>query len=231
MSSSNEREGLTENLRLAYKLINELRQDLLVTTFPLDRARLQRALDQTRQQAEQWERDLAALDAKPPVLPPVAPTDPAIRPLKVFLCHSPVDAVRVRQLHTQLGQIGPNLQPWFSEEDLLAGQDWDYETRRALKASDVILVCLSPTSISSEGYVNKVIKLALDIADEKPQGAIFVVPLKLAECELPARLEHLHPLNYFTGDGQRTRPAKENPQPEGHRAGRNPLALKPTPLK
>jgi hypothetical protein len=32
----------------------------------------------------------------------------------------------------------------------------------------------------------------LDIADEQPEGAIFIVPVKLEECDVPQRLSRWH---------------------------------------
>jgi hypothetical protein len=35
------------------------------------------------------------------------------------------------------------------------------------------------------GIIQKEIRKALDFADEKPQGAVFVIPAKLEPCEVP----------------------------------------------
>jgi hypothetical protein len=40
--------------------------------------------------------------------------------------------------------------------------------------------------------VQKEIKFALDVADEQPEGAIFIIPVKLEECDVPDRLSHWH---------------------------------------
>lgn len=65
----------------------------------------------------------------------------------------------------------------------------------------VIVVCLSTSSLSKEGYVQKEIRVALDVADEKPEGTIFLVPLRLEECSRPSRLAHLHMVDYFQPRG------------------------------
>jgi len=81
------------------------------------------------------------------------------------------------------------MDPWLDEEKLLPGQDWQYEIRRAIKASDIALVCLSTKSITKVGFVQKEIKYALDVADELPIGTIFIIPLRLDECDVPERLQ------------------------------------------
>jgi hypothetical protein len=117
------------------------------------------------------------------------------RRLKVFLCHSSRDKDAVRELHKQLTAAW--VDPWLDEKDIRAGQDWDREIRRAVRRSDVVVVCLSRASTTAEGYVQKELKYALDAADEKPEGTIYFIPLKLEQCDIPERLAKLHCVNYF----------------------------------
>ncbi|MGB8770584.1 MAG: TIR domain-containing protein [Candidatus Korobacteraceae bacterium] len=119
--------------------------------------------------------------------------------LRLFLCHSSDDKQEVRNLHRSLRNDG--FEPWLDEEDLLAGQNWKVEIPKAVRKSDVVLVCLSQRSTTKEGYVQKEIKLALDVAEEKPEGRIFVIPVRLSDCSLPERLSHLQSVNLFEGDG------------------------------
>ena len=113
----------------------------------------------------------------------------------VFLCHSSADKKMVRQLYKRLKAEG--FLPWLDEEDLVAGQDWEYEIKKAVRETDVVLVCLSRNSVSKAGFVQKEIKYALDVADEQPEGSIFIVPLKLEECDVPQRLSRWHWIEYF----------------------------------
>jgi hypothetical protein len=78
--------------------------------------------------------------------------------------------------------------PWLDEERVLAGQDWSFEITTAVRSSDVVIVFLSCGSVSKAGYFQKETKFALDVADEQPEGRIFIIPAKLEECEVPERL-------------------------------------------
>ncbi len=120
-------------------------------------------------------------------------------PLRVFLCHSSGDKSTVRNLHQRLKVEG--IDPWLDEEKLLPGQDWHLEIRKAVRTSHAVLVCLSQTSINKIGFVNKEIKYALDVADEQPEGAIFIIPVKLEECIIPDRLRAWQWVNYFEPNG------------------------------
>jgi hypothetical protein len=114
--------------------------------------------------------------------------DSPAKNLIVFLCHGSEDKATVRDIYFKLRQDG--VRPWLDEEEILPGQDWDTEIRRAVRRSHAILVCLSSRSVRKEGYLQKEIRLALDAADEKPDGTIFIIPVKLDDCELPERLRH-----------------------------------------
>jgi formylglycine-generating enzyme required for sulfatase activity len=124
-----------------------------------------------------------------------------MRPLRVFLCHASQDKPAVWKLHRYLKQRG--VQPWLDQTDLLPGEDWEVEIPNALLSSDVILVCLSKNSVDKEGYVQKEISFALDKALEKPEGTIFVIPVKLEECELPRRLNRYQWVELFRPDGRK----------------------------
>ncbi len=109
-----------------------------------------------------------------------------MRRLRVFLCHSSSDKPRVTSLYDQLLHDG--FDPWLDQKKLRGGQDWKLEIERAVRRTDAVLVCLSQSSITKEGFVQKEIRLALDVADEKPEGSIFLIPVKLEQCRVPDRL-------------------------------------------
>lgn len=93
------------------------------------------------------------------------------------------------------------IDPWLDTERLLPGQRWDTEIREAVRVSDCVIICLSRESINKEDYVQKEIIVALNVADEKPEGTIYIIPLKLEECSVPRRLWELQWVNYFEKGG------------------------------
>jgi len=127
-------------------------------------------------------------------------SEPA-EPLRLFLCHSSGDKPAVRELCRKLHDDG--FAPWLDEQQLLPGQDWNEEIRQALHQSQVVVICLSRASVTKEGYLQKEIKYALDVMDEKPEGTIFLIPLKLEECEIPHRLSRWQWASLLEPDGYR----------------------------
>ncbi len=121
------------------------------------------------------------------------------RSLKVFLCHASGDKPAVHALYRRL--VAEGVDAWLDQEKLLPGQDWRLEIPRAVHDADVVVICFSKNSITKEGYVQKEIKFALDLADEKPEGTIFLIPARLEDCDLPARLGRWQWVDLFENDG------------------------------
>lgn len=121
------------------------------------------------------------------------------RALKVFLCHASGDKPYVRELYKRLLREG--IDAWLDQEKLLPGQDWRVEIPRAVRAADVVVICLSNKSITKEGYIQKEIKFALDVADEKPDGTIFLIPARIEDCPVPEKLSRWQWVDLFEENG------------------------------
>jgi SOS-response transcriptional repressor LexA len=124
---------------------------------------------------------------------------PENRKLKVFLAHSKDDKLIVRKYYHRL--IANGFDVWLDEEKIIPGQDWDLEIRKAIRSTDVFIVFLSKNSITKEGYIQKEIRIALDIADEKPEGTNFFIPARIEECLVPVRIDRFHWVNLFEQEG------------------------------
>jgi len=96
------------------------------------------------------------------------------------------------------------IQPWLDEEELYPGQDWNMEIEKAVEAADAIIVCLSKGSITKEGYVQRELRIVLDFAGYKPEGALYIIPVRLEECEPPRRLRAWQYADYFGDKSERT---------------------------
>ena len=121
------------------------------------------------------------------------------RKLRVFLCHSSQDKPIVRELYQRLNAEGW-IDPWLDEEKLLPGQDWEMEIEKAVEAADAVVICLSNSSVTKEGYVQKEIRFVLDVSDEKIEETIFVLPLRLNECMIPRRLKKWQYVDLFPSE-------------------------------
>jgi hypothetical protein len=119
--------------------------------------------------------------------------------LRVFMCHASCDKPAVRELYRQLRADG--FDPWLDEENLLPGQEWRFEIQQAVQKAEAVLVFLSTGSVTKAGYIQKEVKYALDFADDRPEGTIFIVPCRLEECLIPERLRMWHWVDLFQKSG------------------------------
>lgn len=127
-------------------------------------------------------------------------SDPQLpQTLKVFLCHSSSDKAIVRSLYSRLRADA--IKPWMDENDILPGQDWDLEIRKAIRERHMVLVCLSADAITKVGYLQKEIRQVLDAADEQPEGTIFLIPVRLEPCNVPDRLRRWQWVDLFEDTG------------------------------
>jgi WD40 repeat protein len=64
-----------------------------------------------------------------------------------------------------------------------------------------VIVCLSRQSVGKEGYLQREIREALNVAEEKPEGTIFIIPVRIEEVDVPRRLSRWQWANLFEQDG------------------------------
>ncbi len=114
---------------------------------------------------------------------------------RIFLCHASEDKEQVIEVYTNLKKNG--FYPWLDKMDLTPGKEWSKEIPKAIKNSRFIIIFFSKLSVSKRGYVQREFKIALDTLQEIPSGEIFVIPVRLDECDIPEEFQHIHYINLF----------------------------------
>lgn len=121
-----------------------------------------------------------------------------------FISYSKIDTPHVRKFAAKLKSEGW-IDPWFDEEDILPGQVWQDRVTHGVSNSHAVIILLSKAAVASEGYFHKEVKLALETAAEKPEGTIFIIPIRLDECAVPMMLQKYQYVDYFGSDEQKER--------------------------
>ena len=125
------------------------------------------------------------------------------RKLKIFLCHASQDKPIVHELYDKLLSEGW-IEPWLDVKKLLPGQDWQAEIKNAVETADNVIIFLSTTSINKDGFIQKELRLAKDIALEKTEGSVFLIPIRLDNCDVPRSLKIYQWANYFGDEKEQT---------------------------
>jgi formylglycine-generating enzyme required for sulfatase activity len=121
--------------------------------------------------------------------------------LRVFLCHSSHDKPVVNEVYKLLSAEGW-IDPWLDQKKLLPGMDWNMEIEKAVESSHIVLVFLTNNSVNKEGYIQRELKQVLNVALDMAEGTIFVIPLRLEECQLPRSLRSWQWLDYFPAESR-----------------------------
>lgn len=118
--------------------------------------------------------------------------------LKLFLSYPRVrqEISLVRDLHRRLQSEG--FRTWLDEVDIRPGTDGELEVDRALRTADIVIICLTRSSITGDVRVRKEIKYVMEIAESLN---ILIIPVRLEDCDVPEELKHLLCIDLFGDDG------------------------------
>jgi hypothetical protein len=105
---------------------------------------------------------------------------------KVFLAYVQEDARAADRLFLDLA--GRGFDPWMDRRKLMPGQNWPRAIEEAIETSDYFVACFSRNSVSKKGGFQAEIRYALDCARRVPLDEIFMIPVRLDECRVPARI-------------------------------------------
>jgi EAL domain-containing protein (putative c-di-GMP-specific phosphodiesterase class I) len=117
---------------------------------------------------------------------------------KVFLSYVRQDKQQVSVLYQRLLEAGYS--PWMDQNDLVAGECWRTRIEREIKDADFFVVCLSHNSLK-RGFLQREIRNALDIWQEKLPSDIYLIPLRLEDCQVHDNLSEFQWVNFFEPDG------------------------------
>lgn len=97
-----------------------------------------------------------------------------------FLSYAHEDRLYADRLHSQLSALG--LRIWYDVHDFDTNQDVDDQILNAIQESYFVLLLLSPTSVSKDGYVRKEIQHAIEVARKLRPHNSFIIPVRVADC-------------------------------------------------
>lgn len=98
----------------------------------------------------------------------------------VFISYAKEDIDAARRIHQDLEVAGHS--PWLDSAEILPGQRWAAKIVEAIRQSDYVLTLLSNRYLNKRGYVQKEMRIALEVLEEHPKSKIFIIPARLEEC-------------------------------------------------
>jgi len=105
---------------------------------------------------------------------------------RVFIAYVDEDLENVLRLYRALAAKG--FLPWLDKKKLLPGQNWPRAIETAIQLSDYFIGCFSRRAVCKRGVFHSELRFALESAARVPLDEIFVIPVRLEECTVPARI-------------------------------------------
>jgi len=118
---------------------------------------------------------------------------------KVFISYAREDQAQAEKIHQYLSDA--NFDPWMDVHDLVPGDDWLKSITRAIKQAEYFLAILSHNSVDKPGVLQEELDIALKICKKIPDPEIFLIPVRLEECETPEKISQYQWVNLFAEDG------------------------------
>ena len=126
----------------------------------------------------------------------LSPGESTRRNVRVFISYAYEDTQGARRLYEDLKNAG--LDPWLETKSLLPGQNWESAVQEAIRKSRYFIPLFSSMSVEKRGFILKEFKYALGILDSIPEPKIFIIPVRLDDCEIPyEKLKIYHAVDLF----------------------------------
>jgi hypothetical protein len=104
--------------------------------------------------------------------------DDSIRRAQVFISYERSDEDVAKRLYGALPR--ERFDTWLDSQFLQGGEEWNLDLEQKIQSSDYFLVLNSINLVKKRiGYVNKEVKLALDLQKYRQHGTKFIIPLQV----------------------------------------------------
>ena len=121
---------------------------------------------------------------------------------QIFISYAREDFQHAQALYQQLA--GHGFSPWMDKVDLVGGQQWRPAIEQAIRSADFFLLLLSRNSVKKRGFVQREIRAALDLWQEKLADDIYLIPVMLEAmpwAEVPTEISKFQWIEHYETDG------------------------------
>jgi hypothetical protein len=98
----------------------------------------------------------------------------------VFISYAREDSEAAQRLYETLKASGAD--PWLDTINLIPGQNWKSAIRDAIDKCRYFIAIFSNNSVEKRGFVQKELRIALELLEEFPENEIFIIPIRLDDC-------------------------------------------------
>ena len=106
--------------------------------------------------------------------------------MNIFLGYPSERETEARTVFDFLESFG--LEVWFDKESVLPGEEWRSAREKAQAIADLIVHVISPEVLVRPGEVQRELKRTLDLAEDRPFGTIYLIPVLVAGATVPVEI-------------------------------------------
>ena len=107
----------------------------------------------------------------------------------VFISYCHEDLPLAESLAARLCAAG--VAAWLDKAELVLGDDWETEIKKAVLRADAFVVLLRP-GFDAIGFRQKEVRWATDALQLRPPGKGFIIPYIIEPCELPEMHDEIY---------------------------------------
>lgn len=100
---------------------------------------------------------------------------------KIFISYAKEDRIIALRIYDDLIRAG--LQPWIDCRDLQPGQRWKVKIREAIESASIFVPVISNKSVNKRGFVQRELRLAIDILNEYPDNEVYIIPVRIDDAQ------------------------------------------------
>ena len=106
---------------------------------------------------------------------------------RIFIAYALEDVALAERLFLELQLLG--FAPWMDRRKLMPGQNWPRRIEEAISNADLFIACFSRQSVRKRGGFQAELRFALECARRIPLDDVFLIPARLDDCAVPARIQ------------------------------------------
>ncbi len=118
--------------------------------------------------------------------------------MKAFLSYASERLSTARIVHKFCKECGIDI--FLDKVNIVGGQDWNQEIKRAQREADLTFLLLSKESLTKTGVLQEEIRETLRMIEKRPLGDIYLIVLRVAPLPLPQELTRWQYIDLFKRD-------------------------------
>jgi ATP/maltotriose-dependent transcriptional regulator MalT len=118
---------------------------------------------------------------------------------RIFICYARPDVESAITIYRELREAG--FKPWIDVVDSTPGDRREVSITKAIRNSSLFLLCLSGNAVTQHGLLQKEIASALKTWEDGLTANRHLIRVRLAACQVPARLSKFREIDIFRKDG------------------------------